>query len=115
MLKNNQGFTLIESMTALIVMSAFLSLFIIQFNQKKMVEEMTYHQTNAYHILDNVLMELNHEVIHIENDWILIYNENYEKDEEGIYEVRLDLEKGWIRILLKQSQIEVFMYEFQKK
>lgn len=115
MLKNNQGFTLIESIIALILMSTLSSLFFIQIQQKNMVEETRYHVTNAYHILDNILMEILHDDIYLENDRTLFYNENFVKDEKGIYEVSIDVETGWIKIYLRQSLREVLSYEYQRE
>lgn len=114
MLKNTQGFTLIETMIALIFISALLSISIIQSHRNKMQQDVMYHQTNAYHILDNVLMERIHEHKDIEKEATLRYNEKFEKDREGIYLVKVYQEEEFIKIYLFETMKEVLHYDYQQ-
>lgn len=114
MLKNTQGFTLIETIIALIFMSALLSISIIQSHRNKMQQDVMYHQTNAYHILDNVLMERIHENTDSGEETTLRYNENFEKDRRGIYLVQVYHEEGFIKIYLSETMKEVLHYDYQQ-
>lgn len=114
MLRNSQGFTLIESMFALILMSAMLSIFLIQIHQDNMYEKVVFHQTNAYHILDNVLMEILYLQDELDESIILRYNTKFEKDQHGIYQVIIDEEARWIKVYLIETMKEVLHYEYQR-
>lgn len=114
MLRNTQGFTLIETMIALILMSVMLSIFLIQINRNNMYQEVVFHQTNAYHILDNVLMELMYRQDDLEEFNTFRYNEHFEKDQDGIYQVIIYEEEKIIEIYLLETMKEVLKYEYQR-
>ena len=114
MLRNSQGFTLIETMLALILMSTMLSIFLIQMNRNNLYQKVIFHQTNAYHILDNVLMESLYFQNDLDHSHTIRYNENFEKDQDGIYQVIIDEKEGFIKVYLIETKKEVLHYEYQK-
>ena len=115
MLKNMKGFTIIETIITLILMSALLSIHVIQTQRYTMQHNVMMHQAHAYHILDNVLMEMIYEQETFMNENILIYNENFEKDLNGMYQVIVNHDEGYIKIYLIETMKEVLYYEYQKE
>jgi prepilin-type N-terminal cleavage/methylation domain-containing protein len=116
MLKNQMGFTLIESMIAIVLMSLIVSLYTIENAQTLIEQKRIIHQTNAYHILDNILIQLVHNQIEIEDGvMVFSYNQLYEIDPLGMYHVTYDTKESLITIYLKETLIEVLRYDYQKR
>lgn len=116
MLKSETGFTLIESMIALVLMSLFVSIYFIESAQKTIEQKRIMHQTDAYHILDNILIHLEYNLFEIDGAvMVFSYNQAYEIDPLGIYHVEFDTDQRVIIIYLKENFIEVLSYEYQER
>ncbi len=115
MLKNKNGFSLIESLIALFMMSVLMSLLIAQMKSMNVEYVMLNHQTHAYHILDNVLMEMKYgSIMNDEHGFQFVYDDTYQKQQEGHYLVIYDQHTQSINIYLKETMKEVIQYAYME-
>lgn len=106
------GFTLIETLIGLSLMSLTMILHGHYHAHLTMQKHVLNNKTDAYHIVDNFMMFDIHNQIFEQGEVVrLIYNTNYEIDEKGTYMLVFHQETSRIHVYIKETMREILVYD----